>query len=33
MNLTRIALGVFAACAFVVHNHVNLNIGLNLTIE
>jgi len=26
-------IGVFAVCAFVVHNHVNLNIGLKLTLE
>lgn len=26
-------IGVFAVCAFVVHNHVNLNIGLTLTIQ
>jgi hypothetical protein len=25
--------GVFAVCAFVLHNYVNLNIGLKLTIE
>src|SRR5262249_17518083 len=25
-------IGVFAVCAFVVHNYVNLNIGLRLTI-
>jgi|ERR1041385_1006039 hypothetical protein len=25
-------IGVFAVCAFVIHNHVNLNIGLRLTI-
>lgn len=25
--------GVFAVCAFVVHNHVNLNIGLKLTFQ
>jgi len=25
-------IGVFAICAFVIHNHVNLNIGLRLTI-
>ena len=24
--------GLFAVCAFVVHNHVNLNIGLRLTV-
>jgi len=24
-------IGLFAVCAFVVHNHVNLNIGLGLT--
>lgn len=26
-------IGVFAVCAFVVHNYVNLNIGLKLTLE
>ena len=26
-------LGVFAVCSFVVHNYVNLNIGLTLTIQ
>ncbi len=26
-------IGVFAICAFVVHNYVNLNIGLKLTVE
>jgi len=26
-------IGVFAICSFVVHNYVNLNIGLKLTIE
>jgi len=26
-------IGVFAVCAFVVHNYVNLNIGLKLTVE
>jgi hypothetical protein len=26
-------IGVFAVCAFVIHNHVNLNIGLGLTIS
>jgi hypothetical protein len=26
-------IGVFAVCTFVVHNYVNLNIGLKLTIE
>jgi hypothetical protein len=26
-------IGVFAICAFVVHNYVNLNIGLKLTLE
>jgi hypothetical protein len=26
-------IGVFAVCAFVVHNYVNLNIGLKLTIQ
>jgi hypothetical protein len=25
-------IGVFAVCAFVIHNHVNLNIGLTLTL-
>jgi hypothetical protein len=25
-------IGVFAVCSFVIHNHVNLNIGLRLTI-
>src|SRR5437660_1996522 len=25
-------IGVFAVCAFVIHNHVNLNIGLTLTV-
>jgi hypothetical protein len=25
--------GVFAVCAFVVHNYVNLNIGLKLTLQ
>ena len=25
-------IGVFAVCAFVIHNHVNLNIGLALTV-
>ena len=24
--------GIFAVCAFVIHNHVNLNIGLRLTV-
>jgi hypothetical protein len=24
-------IGIFAVCAFVIHNHVNLNIGLGLT--
>jgi hypothetical protein len=28
-----VLIGVFAVCAFVVHNHVNLNIGLRLTLE
>ena len=28
-----VLIGVFAVCAFVVHNHVNLNIGLKLTLE
>jgi hypothetical protein len=27
-----VLVGVFAVCAFVIHNHVNLNIGLRLTI-
>jgi hypothetical protein len=26
-------IGLFAVCAFVIHNHVNLNIGLTLTIK
>jgi hypothetical protein len=26
-------IGVFAVCAFVLHNYVNLNIGLKLTVE
>jgi hypothetical protein len=26
-------IGVFSVCAFVVHNYVNLNIGLKLTLE
>ncbi len=26
-------IGIFAVCAFVVHNYVNLNIGVKLTIE
>jgi hypothetical protein len=26
-------IGVFAVCAFVVHNHVNLNIGWKLTVQ
>jgi len=26
-------IGLFSVCAFVVHNHVNLNIGLKLTVE
>jgi hypothetical protein len=26
-------IGLFAVCAFVVHNYVNLNIGLRLTVE
>jgi hypothetical protein len=26
-------IGVFAVCAFVIHNYVNLNIGLKLTLE
>jgi hypothetical protein len=25
-------IGLFAVCAFVIHNHVNLNIGLGLTV-
>jgi hypothetical protein len=25
-------IGVFAVCSFVIHNHVNLNIGLRLTL-
>lgn len=25
--------GIFAVCAFVLHNYVNLNIGLKLTVE
>jgi hypothetical protein len=25
--------GVFAVCSFVIHNHVNLNIGLKLTVQ
>ena len=29
----RYAIGVFAVCVFVVHNYVNLNIGLKLTLE
>ena len=28
-----VLIGVFTVCAFVVHNHVNLNIGLKLTLE
>jgi hypothetical protein len=28
-----VLIGIFAVCAFVVHNHVNLNIGLKLTLE
>ena len=28
-----VLIGVFAVCAFVVHNYVNLNIGLKLTLE
>jgi len=26
-------IGVFAVCAFVIHNHVNLRIGFKLTLE
>ncbi|WP_158748586.1 hypothetical protein [Acidobacterium sp. S8] len=26
-------IGIFAVCAFVIHNYVNLNIGLKLTVE
>ena len=26
-------IGIFAVCAFVIHNYVNLNIGLTLTLE
>jgi hypothetical protein len=26
-------IGLFAVCSFVIHNHVNLNIGLALTIK
>jgi hypothetical protein len=26
-------IGIFAVCAFVVHNYVNLNVGLKLTLE
>jgi hypothetical protein len=26
-------IGLFAICAFVIHNYVNLNIGINLTIQ
>jgi hypothetical protein len=26
-------IGVFSVCAFVIHNYVNLNIGLKLTLE
>ncbi len=26
-------IGVFSVCSFVIHNHVNLNIGLTLTLE
>jgi hypothetical protein len=26
-------IGVFALCAFVIHNYVNLNIGLTLTLQ
>ena len=28
-----VLVGIFAVCAFVVHNYVNLNIGLKLTLE
>jgi len=28
-----VLIGLFAVCAFVIHNHVNLNIGLALTIR
>jgi hypothetical protein len=28
-----VLIGVFAVCAFVVHNYVNLNIGLKLTLQ
>jgi hypothetical protein len=28
-----VLIGVFAVCAFVVHNYVNLNIGLALTLQ
>lgn len=28
-----VLIGVFAVCAFVVHNYVSLNIGLKLTLE
>ena len=27
-----VLIGIFGVCAFVIHNHVNLNIGLALTI-
>lgn len=27
-----VLIGIFAVCAFVIHNHVNLNIGLGLTV-
>ena len=26
-------IGVFSVCSFVIHNYVNLNIGLKLTVE
>ena len=26
-------IGIFTICAFVIHNYVNLNIGINLTIQ
>jgi hypothetical protein len=28
-----VLIGLFAVCSFVIHNHVNLNIGLALTIK
>jgi len=28
-----VLIGVFAVCSFVIHNHVNLNIGLALTVK